>query len=253
MEIPDSIRLPAQAIFAVAESVWKRVFDHVMGMILLAGSGLAFLLGSNIEGNEFHVALVVIQVFVSLLVILIGTTEIPRDMATRNIQFFLSKPLGRGGYIMGKFVGVLILGELILVAYVACFVVGATIHGFGNGRELMVDGIRMILQLAALSALLVGLSVIFPEVAATIFGVAFYIASFLSFILPSLVRQFLPEWISPLFLSVYYLVPNSYYYLWALGDVPLGSFLLLLGAYSVAYCSMALMVANFWFQRRDLN
>jgi len=251
----DAIRPRGQVIRAVAESVWKRVLDQVLGLLLLAGSGLAFFLGlgMDFQESEARMMLILIHVFVSLLLIIVGTTEIPRDMATRNIQFFLSKPLGRPEYLLGKFAGIFILGELILAVYAGCFGIGMIIRGSGELNGLAIDFLRMTLQLAVLSALLVGVSAVLPEITATIFGVAFYILSQMVFVLPTMLRVLLPEWLHPPFLAIYYLLPNSHFYLWSGEDVRMGYFLFLLLVYSVSYCAFALTIANFWFRRRDLN
>ncbi|MBI4027118.1 MAG: ABC transporter permease subunit [Verrucomicrobia bacterium] len=250
----QTCRLYLAASFAVAESVWKRVMDPIFGLILAGGAGLAFIFGINLEGaGEMRVAMRLVQVFVALIVIFIGTTEVSRDLATRNVQFFLSKPLGRGGYLLGKFLGVAILGEIILGTYAFCFEAGALLQGGLEMEVFLMMLSQSALQMLALAALLILLSVMLPELAATIFGVAFYMVCYLVFIVPSVVRLLVPDLLQPVFLAVYYPLPNWRHYVWDVEGIAVWHFLLLLLIYSIAYCSVVLAAANYWFRRRDLN
>ncbi len=244
-----------RASFGVAESVWKRVLDPVFRMVLVGGAILVFFLGYQAEKElqEGRIGLLLVQSFVSLAMIFIGANEIPRDVATRNVQFFMSKPLGRGGYIFGKYLGVLILGELLLGVYSWCFGLGMTLgNGFG-GMELVLLYFRVSLQMVALSGLLIALSVFLPEMAATVFAVAFYLVAYVLFLIPSMLKLFFPIWIYPVFLVFYYPLPNWQHYLWTVEGIPAWRYFLLLVVYSAAYASFALFAADYWFRRRDLN
>jgi ABC-type transport system involved in multi-copper enzyme maturation permease subunit len=241
-----------QSAFAIAETVWKRVLDRTLGLVLLGGGALVVGLGATVElhKSEVGAAYLLIQVFVSVLVIFIGTTEIPRDRATRTIQVFLSKPLGRGLYLLGKFAGLVILAELLLAAYLGCLALGLGVRGLLDAGELGRNLVCMPLQLATLCALVVWLSVMLPEIAATIFGVVAGIVSYVIFILPPLARLVAPDWLHPVLLLGYLAVPNAQHYLWN-GSAD-ARFFGLLALYSVCYSLCALAVASFWFRRRDL-
>lgn len=243
-----------QSTFAVAETVWKRVLDRTLGIILLCGAALTFVLAltADLSPSEARVGPAVVQVFVTMLVIFIGTTEIPRDLATRNVQVFLSKSLGRGEYLFGKFAGLLVLAELIFIAYLACLAAALGIKGLLPAREFVDHLLRATLQMATVCALLVALSVALAEVAATIFGVAFCILSYGIFILPVMTRLMAPDWLQPVLLVFYYVLPNGQHYLWDPSAAEAGKFLGLLAMYSGCYCACALIAASFWFRKRDL-
>lgn len=243
-----------QPILGIAETVWKRAVDRTLGFMLLGGAALivALVLTTDLQESDARAALLLIHVFVTMLVIFVGTTEIPRDLATRNVQVFLSKPLSRAGYVCGKFAGLLILAELILVAYVACLGVSLAAKGFFHGADFVHGLARTTLQLGTLCALLVGLSVVLPEMAATILGVAFVILSYVTFILPPAARLLVPEWLQPFTLLVYLALPNSQHYLWTPDAGSASFFFAMLCLYSVSYCICALTAASLWFRRRDL-
>ena len=243
-----------QSTMAVAETVWKRVMDRTLGLVLLGGAAvlLALVLTSDLQTSDVRATLLLIQLFVTLLVIFIGTTEIPRDLATRNIQVFLAKPLSRGEYIFGKFTGLFVLAEMILVAYLACLAVGLGVEGLFQPGELAQGFVRITLQLITLCALLVWLSVMLPEVAATVFGVTACIVSYLVFILPGLASLLAPEWAHPFLLIFYYALPNGQHYLWNPELGRSAQFLCLLALYSVFYSLCALTAASLWFRKRDL-
>lgn len=240
---------------AIAEMVWRRVIDPMMQMILVAGGGLSFLLGLNVEGNakEIRTALLIMHTFVTLIVIFVGSIEVPRDISTKNVQFFLSKPLGRGTYLVGKFLGILFLGMIFFGVFTAGFACGNAWNPNWDAKAFGIIVAQLTLQLLPLAALLVTTSVILPELASTIFAIAFYIAGLLIFLIPAVARVFLPGFLRPIPMAAYYALPNWQHYLWTWegGGVPL--FLLMLTAYSLAYSVVILLVADFWFLRRDLN
>lgn len=244
-----------RASLGVAESVWKRVLDEVFRLVIVGGALLFFCLGyeAEKESQEVKAGLIAVQAFVSLAVIFVGSNEIPRDLATRNVQFFMSKPLGRGGYLFGKFLGVLILGELVLGLYFLCFGLGAAMGGGWPGWSACGMVVRAALQMVALSGLLVALSVILPEMVGTVFGVLFYILAYAVFVIPPMLKLFLPQWWYPPFLAIYYPLPNWQHYLWTVDDGRPWRFLFLLAVYSAAYAGVALAAADLWFRRRDLN
>ncbi|MDD2709667.1 MAG: ABC transporter permease subunit [Verrucomicrobiae bacterium] len=244
-----------QPFFAISETVWKRVLDPVMQMVLLCGSGVSFLLGLNMEGTEkdIRLGLALVHTFVCLVIILSGTTEIPRDLANRNVQFFLSKPLSRGGYLFGKFLGIFLFGAILFVAYVSSFFLGNFWNSSWDGKCFLICFLQLGLLLGTLSAILVGISVLVPEVAATVFGMSFYFASFMVFILPAMIKMFFPKLLQPVFAIGYFILPNWQHYLWSLDKVPLGSFFAVLILYNLSYCCACLLVADFCFRKRDLN
>lgn len=254
METRDALRNHIQSILAVAQTVWKRVLDRNLGLILLVGAVLTLGLALTVDyqQNDVNAGLVIIQIFVSILLIFIGTTEIPRDLASRTVQVFLSKAVGRGEYLLGKFTGLLILGELMLAAYVGCLFLGLSARGLLPFEEVAPNVVRMALQLATLSALLVWLSVMLPEVAATIFGVVGAILSYLVFLLPGMTKVIAAEWMHPFLLCFYYAIPNGQHYVWAPEAGVTLAFLATLAAYSACYCLCALCIASLIFRRRDL-
>ncbi len=239
---------------AVAESVWKRVQDRMLKAILLVGAAGALAAGWLIElqPGEVRPMLLLFNLFCALLVIFIGATEIPRDRSTRNIQFFLSKPLSRGQYVTGKFVGVLVIAESIFLAYAVCFLAAAAARGQGAGDTVLMDCGRLALQLATVTGLVVGLSAFLPELAATILSFAIFLLSFVVFLIPPLTQLLIPAWLRPIFLTLYYPLPNLQHFLWVTDATHGILFLLTTATYTAAYCVGALMIAELFLRRRDL-
>ncbi len=246
--------LDAMAWFALAKAVWKRVLDPVLGGVLACSAGAAFLAGFSMESLEGErLGLMAAAGFAGLLVIFIGSTEIPRDIVTRNAQFYLSKPLGRGGYLAGKFFGILLLGAILFGAEMVALAMGLLAGGRGVDAPFVITACQLTLQVASLAALVVLVSVALPELAATIFAISFYLAGYLVFILPSIGRFFLPGWLAPVTGAAYYILPNWQFYIWNAAPAGGAIFLGWLAGYTVAYVVAALLAALFFFSRRDLN
>ncbi len=246
--------LEAAACFALARTVWKRVLDPVLGGVLACSVGAAFLVGFFLENaEERRLGLLAAAGFAELLVIFIGSVEIPRDIVSRNAHFYLSKPLGRGGYLAGKFLGILLLGVLLVGVEMAALAAEGMAGGVGVQREFIITAFQLALQVLALSALVILVSVALSETAATIFGIAFYLAGYLIFILPPIGRCFLPGWAAPVTLAAYHVLPNWQFYTWRTESMGGWVFLGWLAGYTVAYVAAALPAAYFLFSRRDLG
>jgi ABC-type transport system involved in multi-copper enzyme maturation permease subunit len=240
---------------AIAAAVWKRVIDPMMTLVLVGGAVCTFLLGISIENTarEIRGSLLLIQLFVTLIMIFVGSIEIPRDISTKNVQFFLSKALGRGTYLIGKFLGILFLGLIFFGTFAGAFACGNLMHFQWNSVAFGMTTFQLALQLMPLAALLVAVSVFLTEMASTIFAITFYILALMVFLIPAIAQMFLPNFLYPLPMVFYYALPNWQHYLWIWEGASRFEFLVSLTAYSFAYCAMALLVADFRFSRRDLN
>jgi len=69
-------------------------------------------------------SLTAVSVILSLLTILLACWSVSRDLVERQVYMTLTKPIGRGAYLLGKWLGVVVMNLLLLT------VAGIGIYGF---------------------------------------------------------------------------------------------------------------------------
>lgn len=114
-------------IWAIATNTWREAIRDRIYLALLFFAGV-ILLSSQVlsplalgEGGKVtrDFGLSALTVFGVLVTILVGTGMVHKEIERRTIMTLLSKPLGRGEFVLGKFLGLLLTLLLISAGMMA--------------------------------------------------------------------------------------------------------------------------------------
>lgn len=107
-------------ILAVAESVWRRILS-LFAVYFLAGcavtlTGISFFYKHLMAGRHRMLMIdvsLLLTAIAGLLCVLALAFDVPRELREGAATTLLSKPLGRTQYLLGKFVGIVIVSLVI--------------------------------------------------------------------------------------------------------------------------------------------
>lgn len=183
-----------------------------------------------------------------LLTALVAPLDIARDLRERTVMTLLSKPLGRSQYLLGKFLGVLVLGTLVL----AILSVGVLVIMHMEQNVWRVDFLQVALTTWATMVMATAVGVFFAsflsEIPAALLTIGVYVAGQMTEKLFHAKAAIVPVFAG--------LLPN-----FSLLDVKveLGSGLgitwqlvLLAMAYAIVYSGVLVSLATVFFHKRDL-
>ena len=255
-----------QRIFTIArntfrEAVRDRVLYNLVLFVLLITASAIFL-GELTAGQEartiVNLGLSAMLVFGTFISIFVGVSLVSKEIERRTIYAIFSKPVGRGEFIVGKYLG-LCLTLLVNVLIMGIGVSLAILYvGGGNLAVSIWGAIALIyLELAILTAVAILFSSFSsPALSALLTFFIFIIGNF-----SSSLRDFaanLGSNFTKLFFDVlYYALPNLSFYSFrtnaAHGDMP--SVGLLGGAflYAIVYIGILLFATVFIFNRRNFK
>src|SRR5262245_51334920 len=92
----------------------RSLYFLLAAVLVIAAARLYHDLTAGREKQLMFDAGAALLTIVALLTALMAVFDIARDLRERLVMTLLSKPLGRGQYLLGKFLGVVWLGTLIL-------------------------------------------------------------------------------------------------------------------------------------------
>jgi ABC-type transport system involved in multi-copper enzyme maturation permease subunit len=267
-------RIWALALITYREGIRSRSLFGILAFAL-------FVLGLNIAVAGFfmrEIGKVTVDMNLSaltfsglLLVFFVALHLMAKDIDKKTIQLVFSKPVSRGAYIVGKYLGILmfILVSLMVLAVFSVATVFLVRHLYFNYFDafswpvFFTAGFFILVQLAVLSAILVLFSTLTTSsfaslvftvctylVGVTIEDVIFYIRSgFRTEQIPETVRQTLDV--------VSYVLPN--FSMWdfkleaAHGLMIAPERIVLALVYALVYTLVVLALACLCFQRREFN
>jgi ABC-type transport system involved in multi-copper enzyme maturation permease subunit len=211
------------------------------------------------EGQRLTVdlGLTAISFFGLLIVLLVGTSLVAKEIERRTIFNLLSRPIGRPAYLLGKWLG--LSGALWVVAGVLGFVLWSllAVRGHaGHGPAVAEAAYLAGLELTVVTALAVLFSALSTPVLSALFTLGFYCVGQWSWDL----REFGDHSAGALGVTlrvVADLVPNLPIFnmraLAAQGEVTTLFHLGLATAYAVVYCGCVLALAAAAFESRDFK
>ncbi len=166
------------ALNTFRESARDRVLYVILllaGLLMLVGRGLGWVsVGEQIQIVK-HFSLAVTSLFGALIAVFVGTGLIYKEIDKRTVYTILSKPVERWQFIVGKYLGLLVVLSLVVVG------VGAAAAGFvalvgGQVDRLFILAVVLILgELAVVTALAVFFSTISSPILAAIFTFSAYL------------------------------------------------------------------------------
>lgn len=248
---------------AFREAVRDRVLYNLVLFVLLLIGGAIFL-GELSAGQESKIiidlglsAMLLFGVFIAIFV---GVGLVYKEIERRTLYAILSKPIGRGQFLLGKYLG-LCLTLLINVLIMGAAVSLALIYIRRGWDPLALKIWPAILLIYFELMILTGVALLFssfssPALSALMTFFVFIIGHF-SGDLKNLASTSGSSAARLLFRALYYLLPNLTHYSVitpaAHGIVPDASSIALAAAYAVVYSFVLLAVATLIFSRRNFK
>jgi ABC-type transport system involved in multi-copper enzyme maturation permease subunit len=192
-----------------------------------------------------------------MLVVLVGTSLVAKEIERKTIYNLLSRPLSRPEYLVGKWAG------LSATLWTLCVVLGAALavvmaarglpgHALAIGEAAYLAG----LELTVITAIAVLFSAISTPVLSALYTIAVYLVGQWSYDLRAFAQQFPPSLATVCEVAAN-LVPNLPLFnmrsLAAAGHVTSLDHLGIATAYGLVYCACALCLATAAFETRDFK
>ncbi len=257
------LRISAIARNAFREAVRDRVLYNLVLFVLML-TGTAIFIGELSGGQERKIivdlglsAMLLFGVFISIFV---GVGLVYKEIERRTVYSIFSKPVGRGEFLVGKYLG-LCLTLLVNVLIMGAGVSLALIYVSRGWDPLALRIWPAILLIYLELMIITGVSLLFsafssPALSALLTFFVFIIGHFsadlksLSISLPSTGARWL-------FRGLYYLLPNlanfSYITPAAHGKLPELESIFATTAYAFVYISVILASATLIFSRRNFK
>ncbi len=254
-------RIPVIARNTFREAVRDRVLYNLVVFVLLI-TGSAIFLGELTAGQEARTivdfGLGAMLVFGAFISIFVGVSLVSKEIERRTVYAIFSKPIGRGEFIVGKYLG-LCLTLLVNVLIMGAGVSLAILYVGGGSLAFSIWGAITLIFLEL--AILTAVAILFSSFSSPALSA---LLTFFVFIIGNStqsLRDFAVNLGSPFtkffFEVLYYLLPNLSFYSFrtnaAHGDVPTAA---MFGGgilYAVAYIAILLTVTIFIFSRRNFK
>jgi ABC-type transport system involved in multi-copper enzyme maturation permease subunit len=256
-------RVAAIARNAFREAVRDRVLYNLVVFVLLLIAGAIFL-GEISAGQEAKIivdlGLSAILLFGVFIAIFVGVGLVYKEIERRTLYAILSKPVGRGQFLLGKYLG-LCLTLLVNVAIMGVGLSLALIYVKRGWDPLAVRIWPAIFLIYVELAILTGVAMLFsafssPALSALLTFFVFVIGHFSSDLktLAGSMGSAPTRWV---FAGLYYVLPNLANYNAitpaAHGQVPGTRALLAAAVYGLIYTGVLLAATALVFSRRNLK
>ena len=256
-------RVTAIARNAFREAVRDRVLYNLVLFVLLL-TGASIFIGELSGGQERKVivdlglsAMLLFGVFIAIFV---GVGLVYKEIERRTIYAVFSKPVGRGEFLVGKYLG-LCLTLLVNVLVMAVGVSLALVYVSGGWDPLIPTIWPAVLLIYMELMLLTAIALLFssfssPALSALLTFMVFIIGHF-SADLKGLAVSLGSTSAKWLFTGLYYLLPNLANYSFitpaAHGRAPSPEFIVATGLYAAVYIIVVLAIATMVFSRRNFK
>ncbi len=265
---PTTSTVAWRRVFAIArnafrEAVRDRVLYNLVVFVLLLIAGAIFL-GEISAGQEAKIivdlGLSAILLFGVFIAIFVGVGLVYKEIERRTLYAILSKPIGRGEFLLGKYLG-LCLTLLVNVAIMGVGLSLALIYVRRGWDPLVVRIWPAILLIYIELAILTGVALLFsafssPALSALLAFFVFVIGHFSADLktLATSMGSVPSRWI---FAGLYYLLPNFANYnaitAAAHGQAVDGRAIAAGAVYGLVYVAVLLSATTLIFSRRNLK
>ena len=255
------MRTFAIALNTAREAVRNKLLYSILLFAVLVVA-VAALFGSVSIGDQMKFvkdfSLMSVSLFGVAIAVMLGVSMLNKELGRKTIYNILSKPVARWEFIVGKFLG--LLATLVLVVGLMTTALLAIVAAF-EGRidwTLALSGGMTVLELMILVAvaLFVSAIVVTPTIAGLVTAAAF-VAGRCAGYLDYFVGADQPLVLRGLAKGLYWILPHldrlNVANQVAYGDAVAPAYVLTVGAYSVAYSGILLLLAIFMFSRRELG
>lgn len=246
---------------AFREAIRDRILYNLIVFVLLITVSAIFL-GEMTAGQEARVivnlGLSATLIFGTFIAIFVGVSLVWKEIEKKTVYTVLSKPVGRGEFITGKYAGLCatLLANLLVMG------LGVTLALLYVGGSQMVAGVWAAVLLIFFELTIVtGVAIMFssfstPALSALLTFFVFIIGHFSASLL-DLAKTMGSQAAVGVFSAVYYLLPNlsnfSFITETSNAMVAPGAMIAGAGAYAVAYDAILLAVTVLIFSRRNFK
>lgn len=254
-------RISAVALNTFREAVRDRVLYNLVLFVLLI-TAAAMVLGELTAGQQVrtiaNLGLSAMLLFGAFIAVFVGVSLVSKEIEKRTVYAIFAKPLGRGEFIVGKYLG-LVLTLLVNVGVMGLGVSLALAAVGGASLSVSVWGaIALIfLQLVILTSVAVLFSSFSSPALSALLTFIIFISGHFSQVLNELSQSMGSAAAKILFSFLYQVLPNLSNFGFiteaAHGMRPPAGMLLAAVAYAATYSAVMLVVAIFIFKRRNFK
>ena len=261
----DRIRIPSRILVisknAFREAVRDRILYNLVLFVLLITASAVFL-GELSAGQEARVivnlglgATLIIGAFVAIFV---GVSLVWKEIEKRTVYSVLSKPIGRGEFIIGKYLGLC----LTLLVNIAVMGIGLTIallyvHGTQFALAIWPAVLLIYLELTILTAVSIMFSSFSTPALSALLTFFVFIIGHFSASLRQMAEELGTRPAQIVFDTIYYLLPNLSHFSFATetanGIAAPASMIGGAVAYAIVFDIILLTITIFIFSRRNFK
>jgi ABC-type transport system involved in multi-copper enzyme maturation permease subunit len=205
------MRLKALILNTFIESIRDRILLVllVVGLILMASSKFIKPLALGEETKIIKDLCLSAINFISVLVaILIGGRLIYKEIEKRTIYLVLSKPIKRWEFILGKYLGQMLLLFLVVSLLTTFFGIVLLITGVKGDYTLLLPNLLLLFQLSIITSLAIFFSTFATPLTASVFTFIMYFIGHLTRDLKALAQIAKSPFVKGIANFLYYLLPN---------------------------------------------
>jgi len=243
------------------EAVRDRILYNLVLFVLLITASAIFL-GELTAGHEarmiVNLGLSAVLLFGAFISIFVGVSLVSKEIEKRTVYAIFSKPVSRGEFIVGKYLG-LCLTLLVNVVIMGVGISLALLYVKGGSLAFSIWGTVVLIYFELIivtAAAILFSSFSSPALSALLTFFVFIIGHF-STALRELAGTASSAAVRIFFDAVYYLLPNLSHFEFirnaAYGDVPPAAMIAGCGAYAIVYSIILLAVTILIFSRRNFK
>jgi len=226
-----------------------RTLALFLAVLLLAARLVGPLALGEGERVTRDLGLGLLSLFGFLLVLLLGTRMVQKEVEGRTILLLLARPLRRGEFLFGKYLGLLAVVGTGMAGMLAILAAVLALSGYGVDGALALAGLYAFLELAIVSALALLLAACSSPLLAAFLLLALYVAGHLIHGLLEMARIVTQPALAQALRAAFYLLPRLDLYG---GAAPLGA-LPWAAAYALLYATGLILLALIAFRRREFS
>jgi ABC-type transport system involved in multi-copper enzyme maturation permease subunit len=246
---------------AFREAVRDRILYNLVLFVLLITAGAIFL-GELSAGQEARVivnlGLGTMLIIGSFVAIFVGVSIVWKEIEKRTVYSIFSKPIGRGEFIIGKYLGLC----LTLLVNVIVMGIGLTlallyVHGTEFALAIWPVVLLIYLELTILTAVAIMFSSFSTPALSSLLTFFVFIIGHFSASLRQLAEEMGTRPAKAIFGAIYYLLPNLSHFSFATEAANgIAAPPAMLGAdiaYAIVYDAILLTITIFVFSRRNFK
>ena len=152
----------------------------IIAIMLIGFSSMIVFFQESPEAFMKELSLFTVSFLGMLVAVFVGAPQIRREMEDKSIYTVLAKPVGRFGYVVGKFLGTMGAVTFSYAIFSVIFFVFLKIKGVTVTGVYLHALVLNLLQLCIIASVVMFLSTLFTTAAAATLGILYYITQYFS-------------------------------------------------------------------------